>query len=189
MHLLSILSLNYSNHLNLNFFADNLRNVYTLRNPVRALRLAPVEPGDFEFHLLRSASRTSVGPVRPQTRSLRRGRRHGLRSLRPGFDDCVRIGYHHNNGHYVFIQMVDGFEMNGSAVADTDVTVGPSTSSVRSNKRRVRGTTSRTVTLQMLLETNILEPGDSVLSLEYMVTTTPADKLCCPSTCSAACAC
>ncbi|CAH1732966.1 MPN domain-containing protein isoform X1 [Aphis gossypii] len=64
--------------------------------------------------------------------------------------------------------MVNGCEMNGTAVTDSDATVGPSTSSAKSNKRRVRGTTSRTVTLQMLLETNILEPGNSVLSLEYM---------------------
>ncbi|KAF0771877.1 MPN domain-containing protein-like isoform X1 [Aphis craccivora] len=64
--------------------------------------------------------------------------------------------------------MVNGCEMNGTTVADSDATVGPSTSSAKSNKRRVRGTTSRTVTLQMLLEMNILEPGNSVLSLEYM---------------------
>lgn len=57
-------------------------------------------------------------------------------------------------------QMINGCDnMNG-------VTAKPSGSA----RRRARGTTtSRTVTLQMLLDTNILEPGDSVLSLEYMV--------------------
>lgn len=42
-------------------------------------------------------------------------------------------------------------------------------------KRRARGAHGRTtVTLQTLLDTNILEPGDSVLSLEYMVTAADA---------------
>lgn len=68
---------------------------------------------------------------------------------------------------FVF-QMVNG-DANGAvtAAAPTSAT-GPSKSTRA--KRRARGTTSRTVTLQMLLDTNILEPGDSVLSLEYMVT-------------------
>ncbi|VVC44647.1 Hypothetical protein CINCED_3A015549 [Cinara cedri] len=47
----------------------------------------------------------------------------------------------------------------------------PSTSDGRSSsKRRARpNSCSRTVTLQMLLDTNILQPGCSVLSLEYMI--------------------
>jgi hypothetical protein len=64
--------------------------------------------------------------------------------------------------------MVNGCEMNGGAATAVVVAAVEPSTSARS-KRRVRGNTSRTVTLQMLLDTRILEPGDSVLSLEYMV--------------------
>ncbi|XP_025425558.1 MPN domain-containing protein isoform X2 [Sipha flava] len=63
--------------------------------------------------------------------------------------------------------MVNGCEMNGGAATAVVVAAVEPSTSARS-KRRVRGNTSRTVTLQMLLDTRILEPGDSVLSLEYM---------------------
>lgn len=78
-----------------------------------------------------------------------------------------RERHFHPNGSPSFVVFqtpaADGrSEMNDAPMA--------SSTSTRS-KRRSRVATSRTVTLQMLLDTNILEPGDSVLSLEYMVNT------------------
>lgn len=60
------------------------------------------------------------------------------------------------------------YTANGCEIMDDS----PSKSDGRPpSRRRARPKScSRTVTLQMLLDANILEPGGSVLSLEYMVT-------------------